>query len=273
MGMRGRISGQNTDRITIYKRCFKVIDNLRCLTDDVFPVDQDRYLPGGIQAHEPGLVVLAQRQVYIVLFARQGFFSYCQAHLQWHHRGHPRRTIPRTSLSPRCVEPAPAAGPRPGPAAAASPCPGRPAAREGAIRGLRAASPCRPTPKTLTFCEEKDWVQWYSTSGAIPATARRDALRCAGRGSQAARARNRGRARARGGPALGNEKEEMPGLGGGRGGRIPSLVPPQCSEDGPSERETAYSIPRGKRRKMDAQVKRSHGRIPPPSPPPPFFFP
>lgn len=112
--------------------------------------------------------------------------------------------------------------------------------------GRRQFGACRPPPLApaapLTFCEEKDCVQWYSTSGAMPGGAERHGTaRCAapgGAGGLSGRAAAAVPTPRR--PALGNQKKGVPG--GGRGVRgPPASFPRACPR---TARRTAF--PTGK---------------------------
>ncbi len=56
---------------TSHKVFLQVIYNLVVVTDDGVPVEEDRHLLAQVQPHEPGLLVLLQRQAHIPLLADQ----------------------------------------------------------------------------------------------------------------------------------------------------------------------------------------------------------
>lgn len=59
----------------------QVVHDLCGVADDAVVVDEDRHLAGGIEIHEPGLVVFAEGQAHVVLLAQQTFLCNGQTHL------------------------------------------------------------------------------------------------------------------------------------------------------------------------------------------------
>lgn len=68
--------------LTIIETLLQVVHDLSRVTDDVSMVDQHRHLTGRIEMHEPGLVVLTEREAHIVLLTEQTFLCYSQTHLR-----------------------------------------------------------------------------------------------------------------------------------------------------------------------------------------------
>ena len=60
----------------------QVVHDLAGVTDDLVAVHQHRHLPGRVEPHEPGLVVLTEGQAHVVLLAEQALLRYGQTHLQ-----------------------------------------------------------------------------------------------------------------------------------------------------------------------------------------------
>lgn len=67
--------------LTISKVLLQVVHYLCRITDNIVIVDQNRNFPSRIQAHEPWLVVLAQRKAHIILLTAQTFLCYGQTYL------------------------------------------------------------------------------------------------------------------------------------------------------------------------------------------------
>lgn len=66
---------------TVTEILLQVVHDLRGVADDAVAVDQDGHLAGGVEVHEPGLVVLAEGQAHVVLLAAQAFLRDGQTHL------------------------------------------------------------------------------------------------------------------------------------------------------------------------------------------------
>lgn len=197
--------------------------------------------------------MLTQRQVYIVLFALQGFFGYCQPHLQRCDRGY---TLPG-QLSPSCgANPAPARLPAP---ALRSRPPSthrrhRPTLHRRQPGGGHGA--CRPPPRPphLLRGEGLSPVVQHQRrhargTGGRPAARnerRGTALRCGGRGGRPARARSGGRSH----PALGNSKKGVPGGAEGTSFSPALFRGQQFLRENRLQNRPQH--PFGKRRKMDA---------------------
>lgn len=79
--MRWLVEWQPTLGLTVTEVLLQVVHDLRGVADDAAVVDEDGHLAGGIEVHEPGLVVFAEGQAHVVLLAQQTFLRDGQTHL------------------------------------------------------------------------------------------------------------------------------------------------------------------------------------------------